>query len=109
MAGFRTVALAKTIEPRPLDETRASAPAAASPVRRYRSPHTSFPHAQFLSNGNYVTSITNAGGGSSVWRGLPVTRWRRDATRDAEGQFIYLRDLRSGAVWSAAPALTCTV
>ncbi|HVD93074.1 MAG TPA: glucoamylase family protein [Vicinamibacterales bacterium] len=93
---------AKTIEPRPLDETRASAPAAASPVRRYRSPHTSFPHAQFLSNGNYVTSITNAGGGASVWRGLPVTRWRRDATRDAEGQFIYLRDLRSGAVWSAA-------
>ena len=30
-----------------------------------------------------------------------VTRWRRDATRDADGQFIYLRDVRSGAVWSA--------
>ena len=38
---------------------------------------------------------------ASVWRGLPVTRWRRDATRDADGQFIYLRDVRSGAVWSA--------
>ena len=45
--------------------------------------------------------MTNAGGGASVWRGLPVTRWRRDATRDADGQFIYLRDVRSGAVWSA--------
>ena len=34
------------------------------PVRRYRTPHTPFPHTQFLSNGNYVTSVTNAGGGS---------------------------------------------
>ena len=90
-----------TIEPRPLDEMRVAAPAASIPVRRYRSPHTMFPHTQFLSNGNYVTSVTNAGGGASVWRGLPVTRWRRDATRDADGQFIYLRDVRSGAVWSA--------
>src|SRR5213078_3334359 len=45
--------------------------------------------------------VTNAGGGSSMWRGLAVTRWRRDATRDADGQFIYLRDVRSGVVWSA--------
>jgi cyclic beta-1,2-glucan synthetase len=91
-----------TIEPRPLDEMRPASPAATIPVRRYRSPHTMFPHTQFLSNGNYVTSVTHAGGGASVWRGLPVTRWRRDATRDADGQFIYLRDARSGAVWSAA-------
>ena len=91
-----------TIEPRPLDAMRATVPLATIPVRRYRSPHTNFPHTQFLSNGNYVTSITNAGGGTSVWRGLPVTRWRRDATRDADGQFIYLRDVRSGTVWSAA-------
>jgi cyclic beta-1,2-glucan synthetase len=89
------------IEPRPLDEMRVTAPLASIPVRRYRSPHTMFPHTQFLSNGDYVTSVTNAGGGASVWRGLPVTRWRRDATRDADGQFIYLRDVRSGAVWSA--------
>jgi cyclic beta-1,2-glucan synthetase len=91
-----------TIEPRPLDEMRVAAPAASVPVRRYRSPHTLFPHTQFLSNGNYVTSMTNAGGGASRWRGLPVTRWRRDATRDADGQFVYLRDVRSGEVWSAA-------
>jgi cyclic beta-1,2-glucan glucanotransferase len=91
-----------TIEPRPLDEMRIAAPETSAPVRRYRSPHTWFPHTQFLSNGNYVTSVTNAGGGASHWRGLPVTRWRRDATRDADGQFIYLRDVRSGDVWSAA-------
>ncbi|MDH4066539.1 MAG: carbohydrate-binding protein, partial [Acidobacteriota bacterium] len=60
-----------------------------------------FPHTQFLSNGHYVTSLTNAGGGASYWHGMPVTRWRRDATRDADGQFIYLRDVRTGVVWSA--------
>jgi len=30
-----------------------------------------------------------------------VTRWREDTTRDAWGTFIFLRDTRSGAVWSA--------
>jgi cyclic beta-1,2-glucan synthetase len=89
------------IEPRPLDEMRVAAPVASMPLRHYRTPHTTYPHTQFLSNGNYVTSVTNAGGGTSAWRGLPVTRWRRDATRDADGQFIYLRDVRSGSVWSA--------
>ena len=89
------------IEPRPLDEMRVATPVASRPVRRYRSPHTPFPHTQFLSNGRYVTSVTNAGGGTSLWHGLAVTRWRRDATRDADGQFIYVRDVRSGAVWSA--------
>ena len=89
------------VEPRPLDEMRVAAPAVSAPVRRFRSPHTLFPHTQFLSNGHYVTSLTNAGSGASVWHALPVTRWRRDATRDADGQFIYLRDVRSGAMWSA--------
>ena len=93
---------AAPIEPRPLDEMRVAAPAASVPVRRYRSADTPFPTTQFLSNGHYVTSVTNAGGGGSAWRGLPVTRWRRDSTRDADGQFIYLRDVRSGDVWSAA-------
>ena len=88
------------IEPRPLDEMRVAVPAASAPTRRYRSAHTSVPHTQFLSNGRYVTSVTNAGGGTSLWHGLSVTRWRRDATRDADGQFIYLRDVRSGRVWS---------
>jgi cyclic beta-1,2-glucan synthetase len=91
-----------TIEPRPLDEMRVAAPVPAVPVRRYRSPHTLFPHAQFLSNGTYVTVVTNAGGGASFWRGLAVTRSRHDSTRDPGSQFIYLRDVRSGSVWSTA-------
>jgi cyclic beta-1,2-glucan synthetase len=92
---------APTIHPRPLDEMRVTAPPPAVPVRRYRSPHTVVPHAQFLSNGNYVAVVTNAGGGSSVCRGLAVTRSRRDGTRDPGSAFVYLRDVRSGFVWSA--------
>jgi cyclic beta-1,2-glucan synthetase len=47
-----------------------------------------------------VTAVTNAGGGGSAYRGMTVTRWRRDVTRDADGVFIYLRDVRTGSVWS---------
>ncbi len=90
-----------TIEPRPLDEMRLVTPLPATPVRRYRSPHTATPHAQFLSNGNYISVVTNAGGGSSFGRGLAVTKSRRDATRDPGSEFVYLRDVRSGSVWSA--------
>ena len=90
------------IEPRPHDEMRVAGPVSPVPARSYRTAHTLVPHTQFLSNGRYVTSLTNAGGGTSLWRGLPVTRWRRDGTCDADGQFIYLRDVRSGEVWSAA-------
>ena len=30
-----------------------------------------------------------------------MTRWREDATRDNWGSYLFLRDMRSGAVWSA--------
>ncbi len=91
---------AAIIQPRPVAETHAAAPVAATAMRRFRSAHTRFPHAQFLSNGNYVTVVTNGGGGASFCRGRAVTRHRDDPTRDPAGQCIYLRDVRSGLVWS---------
>jgi cyclic beta-1,2-glucan synthetase len=51
--------------------------------------------------------VTNAGGGFSRWRDLAVTRWREDRTSDWVGQAIYLRDVRSGALWSATYQPTC--
>jgi cyclic beta-1,2-glucan synthetase len=93
---------AAVMRPRPDDEgAHVSAPPPPAAVRRFRSPHTAFPHAQFLSNGNYTAVVTNAGGGTSFCRGRAVTRWRHDATRDPGGQYVYLRDVRSGRVWSA--------
>jgi cyclic beta-1,2-glucan synthetase len=58
------------------------------------------PHAHFLSNGRYTAMLTHGGGGFSVWRGLSVTRQREDRTSDAGAHFVYLRDVRSGHVWS---------
>ena len=92
---------APVIQPRPPEETR-NAPAPARPPRRYRSAHTPYPRAQILSNGSYVAIVTNAGGGASLWKDRAVTRWREDPTRDPGSQFVYLRDVHSGAVWSAA-------
>ena len=87
-------------EPRPLDEMTVTAPSAGVPLRRYRTPHTVFPHAQYLSNGKYVAAVTNAGGGSSFCDRMAVTRSRQDGTCDPGSHFIYLRDIRSGSVWS---------
>ncbi len=69
--------------------------------RSFDTPHTAMPRTQLLSNGNYSLMLTAAGSGYSRWRGMAVTRWREDPTRDQWGAFIYLRDLRSGRVWSA--------
>ncbi len=90
------------IRPRPDDATRLTAPVPPAAVRQFRSPHTTFAHTQFLSNGRYTVVVSNAGGGASFCGGRAITRTRSDATRDPGGQFLYLRDVRNGRVWSAA-------
>jgi cyclic beta-1,2-glucan synthetase len=69
--------------------------------RRLTKPDTTHPLIHLLANHQYSVMITNAGAGYSTCRGLAVTRWREDRTRDAWGQFCYIRDLRSGLVWPA--------
>ena len=95
------------IRPRPAESTRVEPPVPAASPRRYRSPHTLYPGSHFLSNGQYTAIVTNAGGGASTWRGLAVTRQREDPTGDPGSQFIYLRDVRSGLLWSAAYQPVC--
>ncbi|MDP3919419.1 MAG: glucoamylase family protein [Candidatus Omnitrophota bacterium] len=70
-------------------------------LRRFDSPHEAVPRTQLLSNGRYSVMITTAGSGASRWRDIALTRWREDTTRDASGTYIFLRDVESGAVWSA--------
>jgi cyclic beta-1,2-glucan synthetase len=69
--------------------------------RRFHTPHERFPRTHILSNGRYAVMVTGAGSGYSRWKDLAVTRWREDVTRDAWGSYIFLRDTRSGDVWSA--------
>src|SRR5262249_15255526 len=71
-------------------------------TRVYESADLDTPRTQLLSNGTYNVMITTAGSGYSNCGENAVTRWREDVTRDNWGTFIYLRDVRSGAVWSAS-------
>jgi cyclic beta-1,2-glucan synthetase len=101
----------------PLVETTESetGPAAESRIeggrallsRRLTTPFTPAPRTHLLSNSQYHVMITNSGSGFSTCRGLDVTRWREDPTREACGQFLYIRDLDGGRVWSAGHEPVC--
>ncbi|MBA3577269.1 MAG: glycosyl transferase [Sphingomonas sp.] len=70
--------------------------------RRFASVGGAAPATHLLSNGRYTVMLTAAGSGQSRWRDLAVTRWREDATCDDWGSYIFLRDVASNEVWSAA-------
>ncbi|MDR3376070.1 MAG: glucoamylase family protein [Ancalomicrobiaceae bacterium] len=69
--------------------------------RSFSSPHQAKPEVNLLSNGRFTTMLTASGSGYSRWGDLAITRWREDATCDDTGSYIFLRDVQSGAVWSA--------
>lgn len=69
--------------------------------RQFTSAKLALPQTHLLSNGRYTVMLTAGGSGYSRWKGLAVTRWREDATCDDWGNYIYLRDVRSGQLWSA--------
>lgn len=60
------------------------------------------PHARLLSNGSYFVFVTAAGTGQSRRHGHVVNRWHGDPVEDSQGQFLYLRDIDHGTLWSAA-------
>ncbi len=72
-----------------------------SMVRRFTSPHGTLPRTHLLSNGRYAVMITAAGSGYSRWRGTALTRWKEDVTCDVGGTYVFVRDVRSGQLWSA--------
>ena len=76
-------------------------------TRAYDTPDLPTPRTQLLSNGTYSVMITSAGGGYSMSGPIAVSRWRADTTRDNWGSFVYVRDVRSGAVWSVGYQPTC--
>jgi len=70
-------------------------------LRRFQSPHQAAVQTQLLSNGRYAVMMTAAGSGYSHWGDLAVTRWHEDPTRDCWGSYVFLRDVDTGAIWSA--------
>ena len=95
----RTVAVARPVsEGEPRLHVRDEIPPV---LRRFRSPHDPTPRTHLLCNGGYSVMMTAAGSGYSRWRGLDVTRWREDTTRDQWGTFVFVSDGESGKTWSA--------
>ena len=74
---------------------------APSNPRFYSDFNVAQPRTQVLSNGTYSVMVTSSGSGYSRSGGKMMNRWREDWTRDHWGQFIYLRDVTTGAAWSA--------
>jgi cyclic beta-1,2-glucan synthetase len=72
------------------------------PAERVWDEVTSVPRVHLQGNGRYSLMVTNAGGGYSRWKEFDVTRWRSDTTLDPWGSFLYIRDLKSDAIWAAA-------
>jgi cyclic beta-1,2-glucan synthetase len=70
-------------------------------LRQFESPHQPTVQTQLLSNGRYAVMMTAAGSGYSHWGDLAITRWHEDPTRDCWGSYVFLRDVDTGAVWSA--------
>lgn len=56
---------------------------------------------RILGNGRYTLLLTAAGGGYSRFEGYALTAWSGDRTRDAQGFFLYVRDVDDDRFWSA--------
>ena len=96
----RDVAVARP-PPEQTSRCRGYASFAPDVQRRYTSAHSRAPRTHLLSNGRYSVMLTAAGSGYSRWHDIAITRWREDVTCDGWGAYIFLRDVRSGGVWSA--------
>src|SRR6185312_2607408 len=70
--------------------------------REFTTADTPEPRVGILGAQPYCVLLTNAGSVYSRANGMAVLRWRADATRDDVGQWIYVKDLATGHVWSAA-------
>lgn len=58
------------------------------------------PEVSILSNGSFMTAVTNSGSGFSQYNGMAISRWREDPVADNWGQYMYIREVTSDQVWS---------
>ncbi|WP_240310973.1 glucoamylase family protein [Altererythrobacter sp. ZODW24] len=84
-------------------ETLEAAPSAVqfAAIPPWKPVETPFPQVNLMGNGRLASWISAAGGGGLSWHGRALTRFVPDAARDADGIWIYLNDIESGALWSA--------
>jgi cyclic beta-1,2-glucan synthetase len=70
------------------------------PTREYLSADTPTPEVCVLSNGTFMTAVTNSGSGFSRYEGFAVSRWREDPVLDSWGSYLYIRDVTRDVFWS---------
>lgn len=75
-------------------------PAVTGALREYLNANTPAPEVCILSNGSFMTIVTNSGSGLCRYEGLAVSRWREDPVLDDWGSYIYIRDVTNDLVWS---------
>ena len=102
----RVPTVVEKIDPHPLDEAEMEAVEVVPVEARVEhfagdASDRPTPHAALLSNGRYSVLLTTAGTGYSRLGEVALTRWHGDRTRDADGLFVYVRDVESGRYWSA--------
>ncbi len=68
-----------------------------------KTPRTPKPWVNVISNGHYGIVISQAGGGFS-WLDHSefnrITRWHQDLIKDDWGKYIYIRNNKTGEIWS---------
>jgi len=90
-----------------LDQAMPDAETERPSVRQLDTPDTPAPHVALLGHLPYTIMVSHCGAGYSRYEGLAVSRWHSDGTRDATGQFCYVKDISTGRVWSAAHQPVC--
>ncbi|WP_420455106.1 GH36-type glycosyl hydrolase domain-containing protein [Rubrivirga sp.] len=103
----RVPTVVEKVDPHPLDEAEVE-PVEIAPVEA-RVEHFGrastdgvTPRGALLSNGRYSAFLTTSGTGYSRFNDVALTRWHGDRTRDADGFFVYVRDVETGRYWSSA-------
>ena len=74
------------------------------------NPRTPRPWVNVCSNENYGFIISQTGGGFSWYGNSQLSRltgWYQDLIRDGYGKYVYLRDNKSGKIWSTTWNPTC--
>ncbi|AKQ41629.1 cellobiose phosphorylase [Aurantiacibacter atlanticus] len=64
-------------------------------------PDASVPQMLLLGNGPLSAWNSDSGSGTLRWHHRALTRFASDATRDADGSWIYIADEEDGELWSA--------
>jgi cellobiose phosphorylase len=77
-------------------------------TRVYKNPSLQNPRTQLISNGAYSLMVTSAGSGYSSYQGKLIYRWREDSTLDNLGQYFYIKNLKTGKIWSSGHQPTLT-